>query len=274
MCAMSEKVGVSTPPCDGQRGNPEGGSRTATIVCRVNPMASLNVSPIILVVDCSESMGWLLDSSGEVMSAEAALADPRPRPIEEVEDWIPRLIETMAEIPETYETAALSVIAFNQEATVKRNLSMLRTGDTMFQFEASGTTSFAAALRAVASQLDNYLPSLSSSGFRPAVFWISDGKPEPETEDVWLAERSKLLARPFWPRIIPFAFGNCDLGTLQKLTNEPELMQGDNDPTRDSLQELFKLIFHTIKMYAAGEMGNLRNYSPPQVIEYPAYADS
>ena len=143
--------------------------RLAARACKVHPVASLNVSPIILVVDCSESMGWLLDDGGQVMSPEAALADPRPRPIEEVEAWIPRLVDTMAEIPETYETAALAVIAFNHEATVKRHLSMLRAGDTMFQFQASGTTSFAAALRAVGSQLDNHLPSLSSSGFRPAV---------------------------------------------------------------------------------------------------------
>ena len=82
------------------------------------------------------------------------------------------------------------------------------------------------------------------------------------------------MARPFWPRIIPFAFGNCDLETLRKLTTEAELMQGDNDPTRDSLNELFKLIFNTIRQYTAGEMGNLDAYSAPQVIEYRDYDDS
>jgi uncharacterized protein YegL len=183
------------------------------------------VAPFVLVVDRSESM----DGAMEVVNR-----------------FVPELIETIEQIPEAFESVALGVISFNDGAQVVRRLTWIDEEHTRPHFVAGRRTSYVEPLKAALRMIDTEAPLLGTRGFRPVVFFITDAKPNVESEDAWLAARARLLGSPLRPKLVTFGFGDVNDVTLRKLASDPSLAQFNGQVARTAIDEILKVVMNTV----------------------------
>jgi uncharacterized protein YegL len=186
-----------------------------------------DVAPFVLVVDESGSMESVVGT---------------------VNTWIPQLIATMRDIPEARESVALGVVSFNSSAEVRRRISWLGEDATAFRFTASNRTSYVAPLEQTRSLIEEDVPQLGAHGWRPVVFFITDGYPNVGAEEDWVAARDRLLSPTFRlrPRLVPLGFGKIDLTTLRKLASDPELATYTGADPQVALDEILQVVLNTI----------------------------
>jgi uncharacterized protein YegL len=134
-------------------------------------------------------------------------------PIEAVNRQLPLLRAGIGEDPAIAEVIRLGVITFSDVAQVVLPLCDLSLVEAMPPVVAQGRTSYAAAfdhLRAVIE--DDYQASRAGGDrwYRPAVLFISDGRPTDDSER-WTAAHRRLV-EPTWkrrPNILAFGFGDA-----------------------------------------------------------------
>ena len=124
----------------------------------------------------------LLDTSGS-MTGE---------PIEAVKNGVQMMVHSLRQNPQAIETAFVSIITFDSEATQLIPLTDLASFQTI-DLKAAGTTALGAALSLLADKLENEVTktTLEQKGdWKPIVFIMTDGVP---TDD-WQAGFQKLKA--------------------------------------------------------------------------------
>ena len=159
----------------------------------------------------------LLDTSGSMMG----------EPIEAVKNGVQVMTSSLRQNPQAIETAFLSVITFDSQATQVVPLTDLATFQ-MVDIRASGVTAMGAALRLVAEKIDTEVrkTTLAQKGdWKPIVFLLTDGVPTDDF-DGGLAE--------FHQRKTAFtvacAVGDADTKVLQRITeNVVQLDTADSE---------------------------------------------
>ena len=151
------------------------------------------VFPFYLCLDVSQSM------SGE--------------PIAEVNAELPQIRASVGQDPAVAEVIRFGIVTFSDVARTVLPLADLALVESMPEVEVEGRTSYAAAfdhLRRVI-EADYYAGRTAGERwYRPAVLFVSDGRPT-DPEERWL-EAHRRLTDPSWrrhPNILAFGFGEA-----------------------------------------------------------------
>lgn len=144
-------------------------------------------------------------------------------PIDSVNQQMPRLRASVGEDPAVAEVIRLGVVTFSDVARSVLPLCDLSLVEEVPEVSAQGRTSYAAVfdhLREVIE--DDYAKSRAAGDrwYRPAVIFISDGRPTDEPER-WRAALDR-LTDPAWkrrPNILAFGFGEADPSVLATVTS-------------------------------------------------------
>jgi uncharacterized protein YegL len=196
----------------------------------------------------------LLDTSGSMMG----------EPIESVKNGVQTMISALRQDPYALETAYLSIITFNSNASQLVPLTEL----TSFQapnLEASGTTSFGEALALLASKSDSEIVKTTSEqkgDWKPIVFIMTDGMP---TDD-WQKGLAEFQKRK-WGMVVACAAGQAVDTTILKQVTEVVVQLDTADSS--SFKAFFKWVSASISTSSAKieesgkEVGGLSELPPP-----------
>jgi uncharacterized protein YegL len=196
----------------------------------------------------------LLDTSGSMMG----------EPIESVKNGVQTMVSALRQDPYALETAYLSIITFNSSANQLVPLTELTSFQTP-QLDASGTTSFGAALSLIASVAQTEVKKTTAEAkgdWKPIVFIMTDGMP---TDD-WqkgLADFQKQK----WGMVVACAAGQAvDTNILKQIT---EVVVQLDTADSASFKAFFKWVSASISTSSAkieeggNEVGGLSELPPP-----------
>jgi uncharacterized protein YegL len=139
-------------------------------------------------------------------------------PIDSVNHQLPLLRASIGEDPAIAEVIRFGVITFSDVALTLLPLCDLSLVEAVPQLTVQGRTSYAAAFDHLRQVIENDYQSSRVGGdrwYRPAVIFISDGRPTDDTER-WRSAHQR-LTDPSWrrrPNILSFGFGDADPGVL------------------------------------------------------------
>lgn len=117
------------------------------------------------------------------------------------------------------------VIGFADRAACYLAPADLREQETMPTLSARGTTSYSAAFTELHERIPRDIATLKGAGYlvnRPAVFFLTDGVPNPG--DGWEQPYAALTDPTFGPRpnILAFGIGNADGEVITRVATSPE----------------------------------------------------
>lgn len=144
-------------------------------------------------------------------------------PIDSVNQQIPLLRSRVGEDPAVAEVIRLGIVTFSDVARSVLPLCDLSMVEAVPEVSAQGRTSYAAVFDHLRTVIEDDYHKGRSSGdrwYRPAVVFISDGRPTDEPER-WQASLSR-LTDPSWrrrPNILAFGFGEADPQVLAAVTS-------------------------------------------------------
>ncbi|MFF3598917.1 vWA domain-containing protein [Kitasatospora indigofera] len=120
-----------------------------------------------------------------------------------------------------------SVLGFSNDVEVRMRLADLRDEDELPQLVTyGGATSYRAAFQALSARIPQDVAELKGEGYtvyRPAVFFLSDGQPNPGED--WdgpyrqLTDRSRTTGAP---NIAAFGIGEADPATMLRVATNQE----------------------------------------------------
>ncbi|MBV9661169.1 MAG: VWA domain-containing protein [Acidimicrobiales bacterium] len=143
-------------------------------------------------------------------------------PIDGVNEQLPLLRARVGEDPAVAEVIRLAVVTFSDVAHSLLPLSDLSLVEAIPRVSTQGRTSYAAAFERLREMIEeDYLKGRAHGDrwYRPAVIFISDGRPTDEPER-WRAAHQRLV-EPTWkrrPNILAFGFGEADPEVLAAVT--------------------------------------------------------
>ena len=144
-------------------------------------------------------------------------------PIESVNEQLPRLRASVGEDPAVAEVIRLGVVTFSDVARSVLPLCDLSLVEAVPEVAAQGRTSYAAVFELLRQVIENDYQKSRAAGdrwYRPAVIFISDGRPTDDAER-WRAALAH-LTDPAWrrrPNILAFGFGEADPEVLAEVTS-------------------------------------------------------
>jgi uncharacterized protein YegL len=164
-----------------------------------------SVLPIYFVADCSGSMAG--------------------GPIAEVNKGLTSLLDALQSESMAAAKVRFCVIGFDSQARCHLEPEDLRNLESMPTLTAGGTTSYAAAFGELYRRLPTDVSNLKSAGYivnRPAVFFLSDGAPNPG--DGWESAHASLTETDFKqrPNILAFGIGQADADTIKRVASKPD----------------------------------------------------
>lgn len=115
------------------------------------------------------------------------------------------------------------VIGFSETALCYLEPTDLRNLDAMPRLTARGSTSFAAAFAALTDRIPADIARLKADGYlvnRPAVFFLTDGAPNPG--DGWEAEHARLTNFAARPNILAFGIGQANATVIKQVATDPQ----------------------------------------------------
>ena len=138
----------------------------------------------------------------------------------ELNDGLVTLLDAMQ--GETMAAAKIRfcVIGFDNDVRCYLEPSDLREVETMPELGAYGGTSYAVVFRELRRRIPDDVARLKAEGYevhRPAVFFLSDGEPNPG--DGWEDAHSGLTDGAFreWPNILAFGVGDADREVIKRV---------------------------------------------------------
>jgi uncharacterized protein YegL len=143
-------------------------------------------------------------------------------PIESVNEQLPLLRASVGEDPAVAEVIRLGIVTFSDVARSVLPLCDLSLVEAVPEVSAQGRTSYAAVFDHLRQQIeDDYQKSRAGGDrwYRPAVIFISDGRPTDEPLR-WRAALER-LTDPAWkrrPNLLAFGFGEADAEILSEIT--------------------------------------------------------
>jgi uncharacterized protein YegL len=143
-------------------------------------------------------------------------------PLDSVNQQLPLLRASIGEDPAIAEVIRFGVITFSDVAHTVLPLCDLSLVEAVPPLNAQGRTSYAAAFDHLRHVIEDDYQASRSGGdkwYRPAVIFISDGRPTDDAER-WRAAHQR-VTDPSWrrrPNILAFGFGDADPGVLAIVT--------------------------------------------------------
>jgi uncharacterized protein YegL len=189
-----------------------------------------NVLPIYFVADESTSMR---QDIGELNAGLTSLLDALQS-------------ETMAA-----SKVRFCILGFSDDARCYMEPMDLRETEAMPKLKERGSTSFAAAFRELFTRIPKDVAALKSQGYlvnRPAVFFLTDGAPNPG--DGWEGPYADLTAPTFGPHpnILAFGIGSVDPVTIKKIATQEKyaFVAAAGIDTGRAITEFIKALTHSV----------------------------
>jgi uncharacterized protein YegL len=139
-------------------------------------------------------------------------------PIDSVNQQLPLLRASIGEDPAIAEVIRFGVVTFSDLAHTLLPLCDLSLVEAVPELTVQGRTSYAAAFHHLRTVIETDYHTSRAGGdrwYRPAVIFISDGRPTDDSER-WRSAHQR-LTDPSWkrrPNILSFGFGDADPGVL------------------------------------------------------------
>jgi len=139
-------------------------------------------------------------------------------PIDSVNQQLPLLRASIGEDPAIAEVIRFGVVTFSDLAFTLLPLCDLSLVEAVPELSVQGRTSYAAAFHHLRAIIESDYHASRAGGdkwYRPAVIFISDGRPTDDTER-WRSAHDR-LTDPSWkrrPNILSFGFGDADPAVL------------------------------------------------------------
>jgi uncharacterized protein YegL len=190
--------------------------------------------------------------------------------------------------PEIADVVQVGIILFDTTASVLVPLGELETADIP-RIVASGGTVYSAAFTTLHDVIAGDIARFKSQGlntYRPLVFFLSDGEPNPSDHD-WEGTFQRLFhfnpetgeGNRHYPRVIPIGFGGAEMSTMAKLAYPPHdgvaFIQKDGTTIQDAFNAILPLVGRTIlasgrTALAAGATGAEPSHAVPK--DLPGFA--
>lgn len=193
-------------------------------------------------------------------------------PIDSVNRQMPALRSSVGEDPAIAEVIRFAVVTFSDVARTVLPLSDLSMVEAVPEVRAEGRTSYGAAFEHLRLTIETDYNASRAGGdrwYRPAVVFISDGRPTDE-EARWHAAHSRLVD-PTWkrhPNILAFGFGQADAAVLTKVVegrpNRAFIAEEGADPAT-VVPELMKGLISSIVSSSASVYTGEAQLQPPDV---------
>ena len=193
-------------------------------------------------------------------------------PIASVNEQMPLLRASVGEDPAVAEVIRLGIITFSDVARSVLPLCDLSLVEAVPEVAAQGRTSYGAVfdhLRQVIE--DDYVHSRATGDrwYRPAVIFISDGRPTDDPER-WRAALQR-LTDPSWkrrPNILAFGFGEADPEVLAAVTSHlpnRAFIASEGAQPSTVVPELLAGLIQSIVSSSASVYGGAAELVPPDL---------
>jgi uncharacterized protein YegL len=193
-------------------------------------------------------------------------------PLDSVNEQMPALRTSVGEDPAIAEVIRFGVVTFSDVARTVLPLADLSLVEAIPEVHPEGRTSYAAAFEHLRQLIEaDYLASRAGGDrwYRPAVVFISDGRPTDE-EPRWRAAHSALVD-PSWkrrPNILAFGFGQADPHVLSVVAegkaNRAFIAEEGSSPAT-VVPELMKGLISSIVSSSASVYSGEAQLTPPEV---------
>lgn len=193
-------------------------------------------------------------------------------PIASVNEQMPQLRASVGEDPAVAEVIRLGIVTFSDVARSVLPLSDLSLVEAVPEVSAQGRTSYASVFDHLRQVIEEDYTRSRSAGdrwYRPAVIFISDGRPTDDPER-WKAALRRLID-PAWkrrPNILAFGFGEADPEVLAAVTsnlpNRAFIAAEGSEPAK-VLPELLKGLIQSIVSSSASVYEGAAQLVPPDL---------
>jgi uncharacterized protein YegL len=192
--------------------------------------------------------------------------------IESVNQQLPLLRASVGEDPAIAEVIRMGIVTFSDVAHSVLPLCDLSLVEAVPQLSAQGRTSYAAAFDHLRHVIESDYQTSRAGGdrwYRPAVIFISDGRPTDEPER-WRAAHNR-LTDPEWkrrPNILAFGFGDADPAVLAVVSeskpNRAFIAAEGAEPSK-VVPELIAGLIQSIVSSSASVYTGAAQLTPPEV---------
>lgn len=164
----------------------------------------------------------------------------------------------------------LSVIGFSDGVAVRLSLADLRSTEILPELQIGGTTNYEAAFEDLLTRIPADVEALKKDGYlvhRPAVFFLSDGQPNPGNWPDPHARLTDKTTTPAAPNIIACGVGQVDPTTILEVATHDDFafVAVKAADIGASIAKFFVAL--TSSVIHSGQ--SLRSASPELVIEKP-----
>ncbi|HET6873597.1 MAG TPA: VWA domain-containing protein [Acidimicrobiales bacterium] len=203
------------------------------------------------------------------LDVSASMSGP---PIESVNEQIPLLRASVGEDPAVAEVIRLGIVTFSDVARSVLPLCDLSLVEAVPEVSAQGRTSYAAVFDLLRQVIEEDYQKGRAGGdrwYRPAVIFISDGRPTDEPQR-WRSALERLID-PSWkrrPNILAFGFGEADAEVLAAVTsgkpNRAFIAAEGSEPAR-VVPELLSGLIQSIVSSSASVYDGAAQLIPPDL---------
>ncbi len=206
-----------------------------------------NILPFYLVCDESGSM------TGE--------------PIDAMNKALPELHQEIGTNPVVSDKTRFSIVTFESSAQVLQPLVDLSQITQLPELQARGSTNYEAAFRLLRSEIESDVVRLKADNhrvYRPSVFFLSDGYPDPNNWQQALDE----LTDSSWkmhPNVIAFGIGTADPAVIGRVGITQAFMSDGSMSPAHALREFAAMLTRSIISSGSGAGDALSPVMPTQV---------
>lgn len=165
----------------------------------------------------------------------------------------------------------LGVIAFAADAEVVLPLCDVGLLDGVPRLEPRGLTSYGAAFALLRATIEADVAQMAADGyrvFRPAVFFLTDGRPTDPAAS-WRGALARLLDAdfPHRPNIVAFGFGDADAATLTQVATIASYTAADAVTAAAAIASFGGLLVESVVESGAAGRFRLPRDVPDGVVE-------
>jgi uncharacterized protein YegL len=200
-------------------------------------------------------------------------------PIDAVNRQLPVLRSKLGEDPAVAEVIRLGVVTFSDVAHTVLPLCDLSLVEAVPEVSAQGRTSYAAAFDHLRRTIEEDYQRSRAAGdrwYRPAVIFVSDGRPTDDPER-WHEALERLLDPEWkrWPNVLAFGFGDADPAVLAAVTgSKPQraFIAAEGSEPAHVIPELVSGLIQSIVSSSASVYSGSAMLVPPELPSMTAIA--
>ncbi len=181
------------------------------------------------------------------------------------------LCEALRAEPMIAAKVRLSILGFSDDVEVRLALADLRDVENVPRLRIRNNTNYQAVFNDLLTRIPHDVDMLKTSGYlvhRPAVFFLSDGQPNDDSD--WLEPRERLINRtttPAAPNIVAFGIGDVMAKTILQVATDEKFafVAMPSTDIGNAIAKFFVALTHSVVQSGR----SLTSPNPELVVEKP-----